>query len=463
MASESRRILHFAHGLGSCNNSLRELVRRLRGAGFELCVASHVDLSGVLEGLGVRFEHLQQDRMIADRRLREIDALPGGNPLKCLVQRIRVSRIHRQHSIAMTEVTDLVHEWKPDLLLIDMECHVAMIQTRKLGIPTVLCSRWFTVFRSGLVPPMHTTLAPPENFAESLRVRWAWTRLMLRKWRLDLRQQFSRRRFRTIHYDSNARSELRAIAAYNGLSLKAITDRSHWLIPHVYRDIPVMSLTAQELEFEDADDPRMHYVGSMVPGDTNDKQSAASVAFQQFVKRRESSGNPLIYCSYSTCWDTGSQNIELLLDLFTRRQDLDMVIGLGGKTQSMANVVLPDNIFMMDYAPQLEVLDKAAVVITHGGISTINEALHKGVPLMVCSAGHIDQNGCMVRLVHHHVGVAASSDPINPVELEHLIDDLLGEQGIEIRTRVMEMQDCLQRYDKNQSAVTFLRSILNDR
>ena len=224
-----------------------------------------------------------------------------------------------------------------------------------------------------------------------------------------------------------------------------------------------MSLTARELEFERADDPRMHYVGAMVPAGDKDEPTTAAAAFQQFVKRRESTGNPLIYCSYSTCWDTGSQNIEPLLDLFSRRQDLDMVIGLGGKTQSMAYPALPDNIFVMDFAPQLEVLDRAAIAITHGGLSTINEGLHKGVPLIVCSAGQVDQNGCMVRLVHHGAGVAASSDPINPAELERRIDDLLGETGAETRARVAELQQCLQRYDKEQSAVTFLRSMLNDR
>ena len=117
----------------------------------------------------------------------------------------------------------------------------------------------------------------------------------------------------------------------------------------------------------------------------------------------------------------------------------------------------------MDCAPQLEVLDRAAIAITHGGMSTINEALHQGVPLIVCSAGQVDQNGCMVRLVHHGAGVAASSDPINPAELERRIDDLLGETGAETRARVAELQQCLQRYDKEQSAVTFLRSMLNDR
>lgn len=460
--SKRTRILHIAHGLGGYNNSLRELARRISGAEFELCVASHRDLSAVLDGLDVRFEYLQEDRIIADRRLQEMDALQGIGPLNRLAQLVKISRVHRQNSIALTEVMDLVTEWKPDLLLIDMECHVAIIQTRKLGIPTVLCSRWFSVFRTGLVPPLHTALAPPENFLQSLRVRWAWTRLMLRKWRLDLQKSCSRGRFRPIRYDSNARSELKAIADSKGLSLGEIADTTHWLIPHVYRDIPVMSLTARELEFEQADDTRMHYVGSMVCADKHYEKSTASDVFQAWVKRRKSFGNPLVYCSYSTFWNTGSRNIQPLLDLFGSRQDLDIVIGLGGKTQTMAADDLPDNILVMDFAPQLEVLDKAAVAITHGGISTINEALHKGVPLIVCSAGHVDQNGCMARLVHHHVGLAASSDPINATELERLIDDLTGEQGVETRPRVAEIQACLRRYDKNQSAVTLLRTILNE-
>ena len=459
---EHPRILHIAHGLGSCNNSLRELARRLIATDFELCVASHIDLSAVLDGLDVRFEYLQEDRIIADRRLQEINALQGTGPLKHLAQLVKISRAHRQKSLELMEVKNLVSEWKPDLLLIDMECHVAIIQTRKLGIPTVLCSRWFSVFRTGLIPPMHTVLAPPENLLESLRVRWAWTRLMLRKWRLDLQQRYSRGRFRPIRYGSNARSELRAIAKSNGLSFGKITDPTHWLIPHVYRDIPVMSLTAQELEFEQADDPRMHYVGSMVCADNHYEKTTASDAFQNFVKRRKSIGNPMVYCSYSTFWNTGSRNIQPLLDLFASRQDLDVVIGLGGKTQTMATDGLPDNMLVLDFAPQVEILDYAAVAITHGGISTINEALLKGVPLIICSAGHVDQNGCMARLVHHHVGLAASSDPINATELERLIDDLTGEQGVETRARVAEIQACLKHYDKNQSAVTLLRKILND-
>jgi hypothetical protein len=458
--SKRPRILHIAHGLGSYNNSLRELARRLCVADFELCVASHKDLSAVLDGLDVRFEYLQEDRIIADRRLQEIDALQDVGMLKRLVKQVSISRFHRQNSIALTEVADLVTGWKPDLLLIDMECHVAIIQTRKLGIPTVLCSRWFSVFKTGLVPPMNTVLAPPESFLESLRVRWAWTRLMLHKWRLDLQQRCSRARFRAVRYESNARSELQAIADSNGLSLNGIADTTHWLIPHVYRDIPVMSLTAKELEFEKADDPRMHYVGSMVCADKHYEKSKASDAFLQFIKRRESIGNPLIYCSYSTFWNTGSGNIKPLLELFAKRQDLDVVIGLGGKTQTMTTDALHDNVLVMDFAPQLEVLDYAAVAITHGGISTINEALHKGVPLIVCSAGHVDQNGCMARLVHHHVGVAASSDPINAAELERLIDTLIGEQGVETRARVAEIQDCLKRYDKNRSAVMLLQSII---
>ena len=457
--SKTPRVLHIAHGIGSYNNSLRELARRLCNANFELCVASHVDLSELLDDMNLRFEHLQADQAIAERLREETHRLPGGGRLRQKFQRVSVSLRHRLNLTSAREIADLVTEWQPDVLLIDMECHVAIIQTRKLGITTVLCSRWFTVFRTGRIPPMHTTLAPPENLSDSLRVRWEWAKLALYKRWLDVRHRCSKRRFRLVDYETNARSDLQAVALGCGFSLDSIADRSHWLIPHVYRDLPVMSLTLRELEFEQANDSRMHYVGAMVDNSRNYKSTPASKRYQLFIKQRAAVGNPLIYCSYSTFWSTDFQYIEPLLDLFARRQDLDLVIGLGGKSETVNTSELPDNILVMNYAPQLEVLDNATVAITHGGISTINEALSKGVPLIVCSAGHVDQNGCMARVVHHKVGVAAISDPIDSAELERLIDGLLGEKGAEVRAQTAEMQRTMENYDKQHTAVEYLRSI----
>ncbi|TCI01183.1 glycosyltransferase [Corallincola luteus] len=46
-------------------------------------------------------------------------------------------------------------------------------------------------------------------------------------------------------------------------------------------------------------------------------------------------------------------------------------------------VDLPDNVYLSRYTPQLSMLQRAAVMITHGGANSVMEAIHGGVPLLI--------------------------------------------------------------------------------
>jgi MGT family glycosyltransferase len=48
--------------------------------------------------------------------------------------------------------------------------------------------------------------------------------------------------------------------------------------------------------------------------------------------------------------------------------------------------VPPSNFVVRSYVPQLEVLENAAVFITHGGINSAHEAMLSGVPMVVLPA-----------------------------------------------------------------------------
>ena len=62
---------------------------------------------------------------------------------------------------------------------------------------------------------------------------------------------------------------------------------------------------------------------------------------------------------------------------------------------SIGNVVkleqlgkIPDNFFVYPFVPQLEVLQKASLFITHGGMNSVNEALYYGTPMIVIPVGN---------------------------------------------------------------------------
>ena len=465
------RVLHIAHGIPSYNNSLVEMARRLVAADIDLYVACHVVLSEVLQESPAKFIELRADTDIMNLHTEALQKINGCNKAVRAWKRVVLNRKYKLISLGLTEIADHIKSIEPDLLLIDMECHVAIVQTLNCKISTVLCSRWFSVFKARGIPPMHTIMQPAKNPFQLCHVALAWQKLRIYKLGLDLKLRLSRRRFWPINYNSNGRFDLESLARQQGVKLSRHTDRSHWLIPHIYSDYPVMSLTMKELEFGEKGDERMHYVGPMIgAGNTiNTQFPAAESKLHTFIERNNQSiKKPLIYCSFSTFWSTETENYQALSRLFFKRPDLDFVIGLGGNEVPDALADLPENALTMQFAPQIEILKFATIAITHGGISTINESLYHGVPLIVCSSGHVDQNGCAARVAYHGAGVVANSKPLSEDEIERLIDQLLDYETVEtsgknchpetLQQRVSVLSNRMREMQAQGTAELFIKS-----
>lgn len=471
-----KRVLHIAHGLSSYNNSLVELVNGLQAADVEVVVASHIELSEVLRDQRVTFTHLTRDRELKAQCDADIKACTHGSRLHRIWQKLKLARRYRRMSLENAEISTLIKISVADILLIDMECHFAILTAlsvaRKTDCHIVLCSRWFSVFRTKNLPPMHTALQPAQlcerfswnNWRNKAAIDIAWARLWYRKSVSTLRYSLSIRRLLPVVYQSISRVDLQALCRTLGLNVKQHTSTRHWLMPHVYTSLPVMSLNAEALEFPQANDARMHYVGAMV-GASNYSSArfySALTKFNEFAAQPGFHNKHLIYCSFSTFWTTDVKRINPLLDVFRRRPDLNLVMGLGGQSKPEGLGTLPGNILVLEYAPQIDILSHASVVISHGGISTINEALFHGVPLLLYSSGHVDQDGCMARVVYHKVGLSVSSEPILPEELERLLDRLLNASSEDpIQQNVKRLQARLQDYKRDNAALEMLKSVVD--
>lgn len=91
---------------------------------------------------------------------------------------------------------------------------------------------------------------------------------------------------------------------------------------------------------------------------------------------------PLLYISLGTISNDHPtfyhQCFEALSD-----QPWQIVLASGNKIDQSALGPVPDNFLVHPYVPQLEILQRANMFITHGGTSSIMEALYYGVPLVV--------------------------------------------------------------------------------
>ena len=49
---------------------------------------------------------------------------------------------------------------------------------------------------------------------------------------------------------------------------------------------------------------------------------------------------------------------------------------------------IPDNALVVDFAPQLALLDRARLLISHAGVNTVLEAISRAVPMVALPRGY---------------------------------------------------------------------------
>jgi len=89
-----------------------------------------------------------------------------------------------------------------------------------------------------------------------------------------------------------------------------------------------------------------------------------------------------VYLSLGTLYNN---NIEFYHTVFTAFSDhpAQFIVSVGRATDIRDLGSVPDNFIIQSSVPQLELLQKVDLFITHGGMNSINEGLNYGVPLVI--------------------------------------------------------------------------------
>jgi UDP:flavonoid glycosyltransferase YjiC (YdhE family) len=107
-------------------------------------------------------------------------------------------------------------------------------------------------------------------------------------------------------------------------------------------------------------------------------------------------GRPLAYASMGTLQNGILRTFRLIAEACAGL-DLQLVISLGGGQDPALLGDLPGDPVVVGYAPQLELIRRSALTITHGGLNSALESLTWGVPMVVLPVTY-DQPGVGTRV-----------------------------------------------------------------
>jgi zeaxanthin glucosyltransferase len=149
-------------------------------------------------------------------------------------------------------------------------------------------------------------------------------------------------------------------------------------------------------------------------------------------------GRPLVYASLGTT-RKGERGIFPLIAEACSGLNLQLVISLGGRENPEALTGFPGEPLVVRVAPQLELLRRAEVVITHGGLNTALETLMEGKPMIVIPKS-FDQPAVAIRLERLRVAEALSIKGLTARKICVALVKVLGDSSYRDAARRLQAE-----------------------
>jgi MGT family glycosyltransferase len=137
-------------------------------------------------------------------------------------------------------------------------------------------------------------------------------------------------------------------------------------------------------------------------------------------------GEPLIYASMGTLMNGLADIYRTIIAATAQWKGVQLVLSIGDQLDLEQIGPLPSNTILVQRAPQLELLRRASVCITHAGLNTVLESLAQGVPQIAIPVT-VDQPGVAARIAEKKTGQFVPLKELNVSRLSLLLDHVLND------------------------------------
>ena len=242
---------------------------------------------------------------------------------------------------------------------------------------------------------------------------------------------------RNIEGVRRARMLLEPVTAIAQAYAKEVGLSVDWNNPHsTLSPLAWVTQCPREFDFGCAPDfPQFHYAGPFHDGRG---RMDFDFPWQQLT------GEPIIYASMGTL-QNGLVNIfRSITQAAIGLKELQFVLAVGGHLDPKQLGAVPANVMVVSYAPQIDVLKRSSLCITHAGLNTVLESLANGVPMLALPITN-DQPGVAARIADKKLGVIMSPHEASPANFVAAIKRVLGDSTI--RNNVQRMQKAIRSAD----------------
>lgn len=343
-----------------------------------------------------------------------------------------------------TEFQQTMSDLKPDLVLYihaDSLMVVLALLGHSLGLNAAYLRDMLGRSEYHDIPPIWTGIIPSASISSMLSTQIAWRKYDFHRWLENLRSQlFSRVNFETM---------IEALAQKCNYSWLRIDKGG---LPPYTLELPELVLCPKDFDFPHIAKPGRHYIEASIDLDRNEGTFDWGVIDDKL---------PLIYCALGTInWFPVDQYLtfyQSVIDVARLRPDLQWVLVIGKTIPIQDLREIPLNVVIVNFVPQLQILRRSRLMITHGGTGTIKECIYYGVPMVVYPLGW-DQHGNAARIVFHGMGARGDFLNVTAEKMKALVEKIDGD--CHYREQVRSMQEKFHRAEEAQLGMKMINELL---
>ena len=207
--------------------------------------------------------------------------------------------------------------------------------------------------------------------------------------------------------------------------------------------------TPRDFDFDSAPHvPQFHYSGPW-----HDGYGRLPVEFPW----ERLTGKPIVYVSMGTLQNGVTETFRAIAASAKRLKHLQFVLAIGNQITPEQIGETASNVLTVAYAPQIELLKRSSLCITHAGLNTVLESLGVGVPFVAIPITN-DQPGVAARIAHKKVGLAISQDNLFSSDLPALVTQAVEDSTL--RANAGRLSESISKTDGLATAAGLIEKAL---
>lgn len=341
-----------------------------------------------------------------------------------------------------TELIKLLNELGPDVVFLDATQATDFIVLYRLmrerNIAVAMIHAMFPTFVVNGRPPANSLVIPGEATDEARALK-------------EMKKKLDRtdRRQRLRYLGMSDRFLIRRRVRRNNIPNKYLLTTPS-LFDFQVANVPSLILAPREFDFPHFTVPdRHHYIG-FLPSFRPHLADKSWIALKSVIREKKKGGSRLVYCSFGTVDDRNQAGVHAFLlrlaEYVTLSQHL-LLVAIGGKNKPPAGLER-EHVWVFPTVPQIDALEEVDVFVTHGGLSSIKEAIEAVVPMLMITVHHqYDPPGNAARVQHLGLGLLGNVD-CTADELGQQLEALMHEN--KFRENLLALREKNSKYTAEQ-------------